>query len=208
MNKLYTLILTLLFSTAAMAQNLSINVDGEQWANGTTLTKIYANEAFDLMPGTPMEGKFFQYGIYPEILISTDADQVVTAKLVDEDKSSDVSFCFGGNCVFLNDMNSYTVTKENTKLEAGKPQDMQIEVKHSSAANAPYSATLSLSVTGDKGGSFNGKLVLRYDPEAANNVNSIHSANSKNTLYTLSGQAVRQASKKGIYVQNGRKVIR
>lgn len=208
MNKLYTLLLSLLLSAAATAQNLTITVDGEQWANGTTLTKVYDtdNYSFELMPGLVIP----KYGLYPEIMISCDANQSVTATLTDEAKAGGVTYCFGGTCVAL-DANGYSVTKE-AKLESGKPKDMQIEVVRQSAATAPYEVTLALRVdlaqTATRAAStFEGKLVLRYDPEAAH-VNNI-TTSTASQYYTLSGQRVGQSpTKKGIYVKNGRKIVK
>lgn len=202
MKKLFSMVLGLCMGMAAQAQSLTLTVDGEQLANGGSLTKTYGVEAFDLMPGTPLEGQFFRYGLYPEVMINSTTAQHVSATLTDVNKDGGVTFCFGGNCMEL-DKNGYSVTKEQT-LKASTPTNMQIDVVHAEESATAYGVTLSLKVKGESE-TFEGTIVLKYDPETAHI--SSPALQGETGCYTLSGLRIKEATKRGIYIRGGRKIV-
>lgn len=202
MKKFLTLLLLLCGASAlSSAQTLTVCVDGEPLTNGSTYTKYYNVEAFDLMPGTPMEGKFFNYGLYPSITVTSTVDQYVSLTVTDVDKVGGMQCCYGGSCQSL-DNSGYEVTK-GQDIKAGTPTDLQIEVVRMSAASAPYSAKMNIVLRGN-GETFSSTIILGYDPAAAGIASA--TASKGTTLHDLSGRRISQAPQRGVYIRNGRKI--
>lgn len=206
MKKLYTLLLSF-FACSMMSAQITLTVDGETVKSGSTYTKVYGQEVIeDKIPGMPQFGQ--TCGLYPKVLLTSAKTQDVTLTITNKNQAEGVSNCGFGLCESLDASNNYFSQKVG-KMEAGKAEDLLIDVVHNTPATAPYEVELLIDAYGTEDSQrCTATIVLRYDPEAANSVSSVHATNSKAPLYTLSGQAVRQASKKGIYIQNGRKVIR
>ena len=102
MKKLYALLLSLLTCSIASAQ-ITITVDGEQAQNKGTLTKVYTEDGHDKVPGMPQLGRI--YGLYPEILVTSQKKQDVLVTVIDKTQDLGTQFCYGTTCDELYKMN-------------------------------------------------------------------------------------------------------
>ncbi len=201
MRKLYSFIFSCLLCGTVSAQDFSLTVDGQAVENQSTATLVYASEAREKVPGIPALG--MEYGLYPEILLTSKVAQDVVVTLRDESKDAGTQFCYAGTCDELYKMN-YQSTKTGY-LKADKATNMQIHIVHDAAANGPYEVKLLLDAYGTVDGqSYSCTLVLKYDPSATG-LDGL-SARTTSSCYNLQGQQVSKP-RAGIYVRNGRKIV-
>ena len=172
MNKLYTLLTALLCATASLtAQNITVKLNGQNIANGSTVEKYYAEDrTWD------EELEDYNPGLYPEIVFSSAANGNVTAVLTSLDKSEDIGFCWGGECSMTFAANGYKATKAdiayNKKLHG--EQNLEIEVIHDTPWTENYTRELELTIT-QKGETFTCRIILGVDPEKAASINNVAS---------------------------------
>ncbi len=168
MKKFYTLFAALLCASATLsAQNITVTFDGETIKNGTTYTKYYEEDRTWIA-----DLEDYGSGLYPEICFSSAVvgNVEVTAKSLD--KSEDIGFCYGGACEMTLASTGYAVTKSvaYNKLMLNQPQNLNIEVIHSTPWTENYTRELELTIT-QKGETFTCKIILGVDKEKALGIN-------------------------------------
>lgn len=205
MKKLYALLLALLTCSIASAQ-ITITVDGNPLKDGDTYTRLFTEETTIVkVPGVPA---LDDYGLYPEITITSSKAQDLVITLLDESHDGGVNFCLG-TCEIPNEANGYNVTKV-AGFEADKSTSAEIHVQHRDAATGPYEVRFQLVAYGTLDQKrATATIILQYDPNAVNALHPLLSSTPSTTsapYYTLGGQRV-AAPGKGIYIRNGKKVI-
>lgn len=205
MKKLYTFLLSF-FACSMMSAQITLTVDGEPVQNGSTFTKVYAEEVIEAkIPGMPQFGQ--NCGLYPKVLLTSAKTQDVVLTITNKSQSEGVSNCGLGQCVNLDAANNY-FSQKTGKMEAGKAEDLVIDVVHNTPATSAYEVELQIDAYGTQDMQrCTATLILRFDPEASS-VGSVSAVQSNSAYYTLSGQRVAVPTKRGIYVKNGRKVVR
>ncbi|MBQ8736909.1 MAG: T9SS type A sorting domain-containing protein [Bacteroidaceae bacterium] len=160
MKKFYSLITMLCISLGMTAQNLSLTVDGEPVENGSTFTKYYASDKVEVIPGV-----LYNYGIYPEVVLTSLVNGNATVTLESLGKEGDVAFCFGGDCAYLDEKVGYKAEKSKA-LRKNTAEDLQLHVDHNNSGEStePYTRELKLTIT-QKEEVFTCTLILGYDAE-------------------------------------------
>ncbi len=205
MKKLCAFLLSV-FLCSMMSAQITLTVDGETVKSGSTYTKVYGEEVIaDRIPGMPQFGQ--NCGLYPKVLLTSARSQDVTLTIMNKSQTEGVSNCGFGTCENLDATHNFFSQKVG-KMEAGKAEDLVIDIVHDSPATAPYEVELQIDAYGTLDSQrCTATIILRYDPEAAP-VESIAAVQARSAYYTLSGQRVASPAKRGIYIRNGRKVVR
>lgn len=206
MKKLYSLFIATICAATLTAQNISITIDGQEVANGSTYTKYYAE---DKIWDADLED--YLGGLYPEVIFKSTANGNVTAKVTSLDNTEDVGFCWGGACEMTLAENGYKAVKADVaynKMLHGE-QNLEIEVIHETPWTENYTREIELAIT-QKSETFTCKIVLGVDPEKAAGINGIgqkkaisyannvlsHNLGSQTliTLYSVTGSEVMKKS--------------
>ena len=197
MKKLYTFIAAIVCAASLSAQNLSVSIDGQSIANGSTYEKYYTEEELDDMD---------VYGLYPEFILTSKVNGNCEASLVSVDKASDVAFCFNG-CVFTGASNNYTVNHSGVVVIKNTGYDLGIHVQHDNKWTENYTRELDLTIT-QKGETFACKIILGVDPEKAAGISNVGSKKpvifANNTLKFNIGTSAEVA----LYAITGSEVFR
>lgn len=205
MKKLYTILLSFLACTTVQAQ-ITLTVDGETVKHNSTYTKIYGEEIIeDKIPGMPQFGQ--TCGLYPKVLLTSAKTQEVVLTITNKNHAEGVSNCGFGLCENLDASHEYFSQKVG-KMQGGKAEDLVIDIVHNTPATDSYEVELQIDAYGTVDNQrVTSTVILRFDPDAAN-VGSV-TVTGPSEYYTLSGQRVGTTPlKKGIYVVNGRKVVK
>jgi hypothetical protein len=171
MKKLYTLFIATICAAAMTAQNISVKIDGQAVANGSTFEKYYAEDRTWYA-----ELEDYNPGLYPEIVFSSQANGNVTVTLASLDNSEDVGFCCGGACEMTDASKGYKAVKADlayNKLLHGE-QNLEIEVIHNTPWTENYTRELELTIV-QKSETFTCKIILGVDPDKAASIGGIAS---------------------------------
>jgi hypothetical protein len=162
MKKFYSLFTMLCLSLGMAAQNLSLTVDGEPVENGSTFTKYYSSDKVEVIPGV-----LYNYGVYPEVVLTSAVNGNATVTLESVGKEGDVAFCFGGDCAYLDEKAGYKAEKSKA-LRKNTAEDLQLHVDHNEVGESTesYTRELKLTIT-QKEEVFTCTLVIGVDPEKA-----------------------------------------
>lgn len=206
MKKLYTLLLSMLVCSMVSAQ-ITLTVDGVKLGSVATYIKTYSQERVeDKVPGLPMLGQIC--GLYPTVMLKSEKTQDVIVTVIDNSENGGTRFCgLDGTCVPLDNNNNFRTTK-TVKFTAGNAQDMLLDVQHDKPATSAYEVELQIDAYGTLDSQrCTVTVILKYDPSSADGVQVIVKDEASAPYYNLSGMRT-QAAKKGIYIRNGRKVVK
>lgn len=145
MKKVLSLIAAVLTSATMFAQ-LSVTIDGTPIKDGENVVKYYESDKREMFEGSGDYG-LWDYGIRPEIFVTSSTTGNLTAKLTMIENAEDVGICFGGACTMADASNNYTATKVGA-YTANRPVDLQIEVQHDeSTISDKYSRKFKLELS-------------------------------------------------------------
>lgn len=204
MKKLYTLFIATICAAAMTAQNISVKIDGQAVANGSTFEKYYVEDrTWDA------ELEDYNPGLYPEIVFSSQANGNVTVTLASLDNSEDVGFCWGGQCERTEAAKGYKAVKANVaynKLLHGE-QNLEIEVIHNTPWTENYTRELELTIV-QKSETFTCKIILGVDPEKAAGINGVGSKKTVSFANNTLTFNIASAATVSLYSVTGSEVLK
>lgn len=210
MKKIYLTCLMLCLAFVASAQTLTLTLDGEVVANGSTVTKVYDNDVKVKVPGV-----IYGHGLFPEVFLTSSVAQNAQVTFTDPLKEGGTTCCFGGLCVPFTAENNYTIVAPKDgmyMMSADKAEDLQIHYEHATNTDGnpsaqAYSRTVDIAAKTESGETFTCRLVFKFDPNASA-VENLQLQQKVGGYYTLDGVRVEKPTRRGIYIVNGRKVVK
>ena len=197
MKKLYSLFVAIICAASLSAQNMAVAIDGHSIANGSTYEKYYAEDEFNDME---------EYGLFPEIILTSKVNGNCDATLVSVDKADDVAFC-NNVCVTTKADNNYTVNHPITVIR-NTETPLEIYVKHGNNKwTENYTRELNLTLV-QKGETFTCKIILGVDPEKAAGINGIGSKKTVSFANNTLTFNIASAATVSLYSVTGSEVLK
>lgn len=207
MKKIYSLLFIFLFAVAAVAQNVVlVDTEGKEYANGATLTLFAEDEE---------EGGEVVWTECPSPVMynkgSEDINSVVVVFTVKSmPQGTSFMYCWGGDCQIISQAGNPT-TSLSGSLKAGEKLPSLIEWTPVNEDFEFIEGVCTVDWTIYENGKAQNHYTVRYvrgdDPEGIRAVTTDNGQRTAGRVYDLQGRGV-NAAVRGLYIQNGSKVLR